>query len=324
VWDATDGRLIALLAGHQLAPRAAEFAPDGRHVLTASDDKTVRLWEAESGRCLRVFSGHLGRVRTARFNANGSLIVTASDDGTARVWDGASGQGLLTLSFPDIELRSARFSPDGTRLVTGGAGGGAVIYELLGSVDPPPPWFAGFLRLLVAGTLNPNGEIESISSRDLAHLRSSIEPPALADRSRYGDIARYYLTPGGARPVRPGSLITRGAAADALIVPDAGQAQIERAYAFDPAHPLVHLALARFESDATRAEFLRDHSLGRLPADAPAALLLRAADLLARQPGQERRELQCIERAEAVAPAGSLTELRGRKAALLKQRPPGP
>ena len=47
VWDA-DGNLLTTLEGHTDTVWSASFSPDGRRVVTASDDGTVQLWEVWS------------------------------------------------------------------------------------------------------------------------------------------------------------------------------------------------------------------------------------------------------------------------------------
>src|SRR5208337_4535133 len=79
---------------HQLRERlphkrpvwAVAFAPDGKLVLTGSDDGTARLWDVASGRLTATLE-HGGLVRSVAFASDGKAVLIGSDNGTARLWD---------------------------------------------------------------------------------------------------------------------------------------------------------------------------------------------------------------------------------------------
>ncbi len=112
VWDASSGRAIATLSGHEDVVRSASFSPDGTRIVTASDDNTARVWDAGSGRAIATLSGHEDGVVSASFSPDGTRIVTASGD-TARVWD----VRRLTQPMPELALAACTnfLSPDGRR-----------------------------------------------------------------------------------------------------------------------------------------------------------------------------------------------------------------
>ena len=37
--------------------------PDGRRVVSASDDKTLKVWDVATGECVATLEGHSGSVR---------------------------------------------------------------------------------------------------------------------------------------------------------------------------------------------------------------------------------------------------------------------
>ena len=86
------------LEGHSEAVWACRFAPDGKTLVSASKDKTVKIWDVESGTCKTTLEGHSDSVRCVHFNpTNPSQLVSGSDDKTIRLWDVESGKELKKL-----------------------------------------------------------------------------------------------------------------------------------------------------------------------------------------------------------------------------------
>jgi WD40 repeat protein len=129
LWDASTGKLLHTLRGHSSLVTDAEFSPNGRELVTVSDDNTGRVWVARSGRLLHVLVGHFFPVYTGSFSPDGHWIVTASQF-TAGLWNAATGQLLFYLGRDTKRLTGASFSPTGSNwILTGSEDGTARVYH---------------------------------------------------------------------------------------------------------------------------------------------------------------------------------------------------
>jgi Caspase domain/WD domain, G-beta repeat len=114
--DARTPRLV-VQTGHSGWIKSMAFAPDGRTILTGSDDKTARLWDAATGREIRRLEGHGHQVTSVAFAPDGRTILTGAD--TARLWDAATGREIRRFNGHGQNVMSVAFAPDGRTILTG-------------------------------------------------------------------------------------------------------------------------------------------------------------------------------------------------------------
>ena len=150
---------------HQKGPIGrAVYSPDGRRVVTASQDHSARIWDAESGRLLATLSGHTDAVASAAFSPDGRRIVTAGWDKTACVWDAEIGTLLATLSGHAEAVIDAAFSPDGRRIVTAGWDKTACVWDA--EIGHLLFTLSGHAKPVIDATFSPGGDRIATASND--------------------------------------------------------------------------------------------------------------------------------------------------------------
>lgn len=106
--------------GHYERIAAMAFTPDGKHLVSASEDMTMKLWEVNSGREIRTFHGPDRYVKRLAIHPSRPLMGTISMDGLVWVWNYSNGKVINQLRDTADVITNAIFTPDGRYLVTGG------------------------------------------------------------------------------------------------------------------------------------------------------------------------------------------------------------
>ena len=170
LWD-LDGNELITFSGHDDWINSVGFSADGKHIITSSRDKIVRVF-ALSGALEKELKGHSSNVWSASFKPDNQTIVTVGDDHTIRTWSigkrfetyekaknvsfaGFSPNGLNIIVVQDSTAQSwnltgdvvatfaghhaniltSRFSPDGTMVLTACKDGSARLWKSDGTLQ---------------------------------------------------------------------------------------------------------------------------------------------------------------------------------------------
>ena len=114
VWNVETDEVEHILEGHTDTINKANFSPNGKIIVTISNDGTARVWDAKNGK-----SKHILICDKAIVSPDGKIIVTISNDFTVKVWNIETGCLLHTLPAMTVysNSQSLNFSPDGTKIV---------------------------------------------------------------------------------------------------------------------------------------------------------------------------------------------------------------
>jgi len=121
IWNIKNEYLVPqlrMLKGHLGHVNSCAFSPDGKTILSGSEDKTMILWETRTGKKLRTFVGHSDEVTTVAFSPDGKIVASGSADRTMILWDNQTGKKLRTLAGHTDVVFMCIFSPDGATIAS--------------------------------------------------------------------------------------------------------------------------------------------------------------------------------------------------------------
>ena len=72
------------------------YSPDGRHIISHSEDNTISILDATTGQAVTgPFREHTNHVLFTTYSPDGRHIVSASIDNIISVWDVITGQTVV-------------------------------------------------------------------------------------------------------------------------------------------------------------------------------------------------------------------------------------
>ena len=227
---------LRVVRGHGDSLWDVSWSPDGRRLVTSSEDRTARVWDAGTGAELLELRGHDDGVLAAAWSPDGGGIATCSRDRTVRVWDARSGSERVSLAQAS-RPRAVAWSPDGRALVAGLEDGSASIWDVRGACLLHQ--LRGHEDWARSVAWSPDGDrIASVSRDRTLRLWDARRGSALAVLRGHGDSVqrvawspdgRLLATAGGDRTVR---LWDPEAGAERLVL--SGHEDVVRSVAWSP------------------------------------------------------------------------------------------
>ncbi|KAI9800680.1 MAG: hypothetical protein M1825_004002 [Sarcosagium campestre] len=120
VFDVNSRAILKTWKEHKQPVWATKFSPsDSTTLLSASDDKTLRLWDLPSQVSTKTFVGHADYVRAASFlpGSSSNTIVSGSYDGTVRLWDPRARAGAAMTFKHAAPVESVLSLPSATTIL---------------------------------------------------------------------------------------------------------------------------------------------------------------------------------------------------------------
>ena len=125
VWNANTGERVRTIQGpNAIRSNFILFTSDGKTMITAGSDSSIRLLNFETGEVTQTLEGHKAIIVGLVLSPSGKLLASSSNDRTIRIWDVQTGKQMHELSGAVYPATALLFSKDEKKLTTfGGAGG---------------------------------------------------------------------------------------------------------------------------------------------------------------------------------------------------------
>ena len=121
-----------VFAGHAGPVTCGGFTPDGKAIVTASEDSSLRLWNPRSGECSLTVTGypfHTAGITCLDMDTAGNAL-TGSQDGTVKLVSLASGKVAATLAGHSASVEAAALCDCAPYAASGGQDGVALVWDL--------------------------------------------------------------------------------------------------------------------------------------------------------------------------------------------------
>jgi WD40 repeat protein len=120
IWNAANGNEIRTLTGHTSLIWSVRYSPDGKQIVTASTDRSIRIWDAENGQNIRTISGGT-LFPNAVYSPNGQFIAAYATNwgnniDAIRIYNAATGQELRLIPAK-LDSFDIIYSTDGKTLL---------------------------------------------------------------------------------------------------------------------------------------------------------------------------------------------------------------
>jgi WD40 repeat protein len=123
-------KIVRTFEGHTDVVASLVQSRDGKLLLTASWDGSIRLWDVATGLADKKFTGHHGAVHIALFNTNETGVYSAGADRVIRLWDIKAGKILKTFEGHMAEITSLILTPDEKMLISHSLDGVTKFWDL--------------------------------------------------------------------------------------------------------------------------------------------------------------------------------------------------
>ena len=141
------------------------YSPDGRFLVSSSDDNTIRLWDNWTGKCIRVINTSPNHVPLVSIDHKGERIICSTNNYDIKVWDFLSGEPVHPCEEDNDELIPFLLTPD-KKYIVGITTGEPIVKVWERKSEMCIQMFMGHSKRVWSFAFNPQGDRVVSASSD--------------------------------------------------------------------------------------------------------------------------------------------------------------
>lgn len=120
LWDVLTGATLhTIKEQHKGSVTSISFSPDGKTLVSACKDNSMRFWNVTTGKQIKMLKAHSSSngIKGISFSPDRKTLASANYR-EVRFWDVDTGKLLKSIEVPSGNVKNIRFSPDGKILAS--------------------------------------------------------------------------------------------------------------------------------------------------------------------------------------------------------------
>lgn len=111
---------LVIRQGHKEAINMVSYSPTGKHIYSASEDKSIKMWDVATGIDVNTFNAHEAGVNCIYLSKDGKTLLSGDKNGKIILWNALTGEVLTSIDGHEGGVHTAKLSTDGQMIVSGG------------------------------------------------------------------------------------------------------------------------------------------------------------------------------------------------------------
>jgi WD40 repeat protein len=135
LWDTKTWLKLREINAHENQILTLSFTPDGRRLISAAYNQSLKIWDVGSGQMMGQLSAEQPEC-DFQISPNGKNLATGSQSGVVRLWDALNGLAVTKPFEHEGPVTGLAFTPDGRTLLTSSQDGTVQAWEFQHSRRP--------------------------------------------------------------------------------------------------------------------------------------------------------------------------------------------